>query len=384
MAKETKTKTKAKPKNKQTPNVDLANVVKNLQKTDGHESARLVRDIGQCPFFLSTGDDILDIYISNRKHGGVAGGRITQLSGLQQSGKSLVCAHLIKSCQDINGIPILIDTQAATSWQFMQAIGVDIDRVIYYDNLNTIQKIHKITQELMYSVKLNMPETPVLIIVDSLTAASTEKEIQNTDYENKGYLAAIKAKMNSEALRKLAPMAARQKVAIVYTSQLRVKMDVMNPYMDKYESSSGGKALGFYASTRVRLAKKSKLKQKVYGVQTVVGVRTKARIDKSRLGPANRQCEFDVYYDAGIDNYSNWLETLKKYKIIEGKGTKNLPWVIKYQGQEIPIDGKFNETIRKDQELREQVYDVIADILILKYKNIEDVEGRQIIIQDQE
>jgi RecA/RadA recombinase len=72
--------------------------------------------------------------------------------------------------------------------------------------------------------------------------------------------------MNSEALRKLAIMTARQNVALVYTSQVRVKMDVANPYMDPYESSSGGKALQFYASTRVRLQKKSKQKQKIHGV----------------------------------------------------------------------------------------------------------------------
>jgi RecA/RadA recombinase len=97
--------------------------------------------------------------------------------------------------------------------------------------------------------------------------------------------------MNSEALRKLAVMAGQQKVALVYTSQVRQKMDVMNPYMDPYTSSSGGMALSYYASTRVRLQKKSKLKEKGYGgVEKVVGVRTKARIDKSRLGPSNREC----------------------------------------------------------------------------------------------
>jgi recombination protein RecA len=77
--------------------------------------------------------------------------------------------------------------------------------------------------------------------------------------------------------------------------------------MDPYGASSGGMALSFYASTEVRFAKKGKLKVDVYGVETVVGVRTKARIDKSRLGPTNRECEFDVLYDCGIDNYSNWL-----------------------------------------------------------------------------
>lgn len=298
------------------------------------------------------------------------------------SGKSLVCAHLIKSCQQKGGIPVYIDTQGATSTGFWKAIGIDLDRVIVYDKIDKVETIHKITQQLMYSVKLNMPDTPMLIIVDSLTAAQTQAQLQNKDYQNKGYLAAIKAKMNSQALGKLAMMAATQNVALVYTAQVRAKMQVANKYMDPYGASSGGMALSFYASTEVRFAKKGKLKVDVYGVETVVGVRTKARIDKSRLGPTNRECEFDVLYDCGIDNYSNWLQTFKKYKIIQGKGTKNLPWVIKFQGKQIVIPGKFNTAIREDDKLREQVYDVLAQLLILKYKTLQQSQNREIFVED--
>lgn len=298
------------------------------------------------------------------------------------SGKSLICAHLIKSCQQQEGIPILIDTEAAANWQFMQAIGVNVQDVIYYDDLNTIQRIYKVIQELLYAVRADFPDRPVLIIVDSLTAASSQSQLENKDYQNKGYLAAIKAKMNSEALRKIAPMVARQKVALVMTAQVRQKMDVLNPYMDKYASSSGGLALSFYASMRIRLQQRSKLKQRIHGVQTVVGVRTSARIDKSRLGASNRQCRFDIFYDSGINNYSNWLQTLKKYKVVEGRGTINIPFVIKFKDKQITFRGKFNQVMRQNQQIRDQVYDVIAELLILKYKNIQETDDREVIVQD--
>lgn len=371
----------------QVEDMKFKDMIKTIKKMDGHDSARSVKDAGDPPFFLSTGDDILDLYISNRKNGGVAGGRITQLGGLEGAGKSLVCAHLIKSCQALGGIPVLIDTQAAVSWQFMQAIGVDVDKVIYYDGLTTIEKIHRVTQELMYSVKSNMPDVPMLIVVDSLTAAATEKDLENTGYENKGYQAAIKAKMNSQALRKLAPMVARQQVALVYTAQVRQKLDVMNPYMDQYESSSGGRALQFYASTRVRLTKSSQLKEKVRGVETVVGVRTRARIDKSRLGPANRSCTFDVYYDMGIDNYSNWVQTLKKYKLIQGRGTVNLPWTVTHPktGQVFILKEKdFRQAMKDNEEMRQNIYDVLAEVLIMEYKNIDQFGEREIIVGEEE
>ena len=496
-------------------NIDFQNLVKTLSKNKDHEDAHLIKDLGDAPFWLSTGDDILDLYISNRKHGGIPGGRITEISGLpgcvtedtqvkikcdskekivkieqikqlleggkqvfiesyygqfqlvtkyiqkgilptykitlqnsytikvssqhkffektlgwisckdlilnqsellcqgniyhkvikkeyianhkivditvpktecyygngilnHNSGKSLVCSHLIKSCQDMGGIPVLIQTQAATSLPFLQAIGVDLSKVIHY-RLKTVEKIHKVTEQLMYSVKLQMPDVPMLIIVDSLTAATTQAQLKNTDYENKGYNAALKARMNSQAFSKLTMMAAQQKVALVYTTQLRANMNMANPYMDPYETSSGGMALPFYSSIRIRLHRSSKLKQNIHGVPTVVGSTIRARIDKSRLGATFRQCTFDVYYDCGINNYTNWLATLKAYKAIDGRGTANLPWIVKHQGKQINLGKDFYKQIRSNPEIREKVYDIIADLLILKYKKVQDTDNRQII-----
>lgn len=346
---------------------NISEVLKSLNKIDGHAGAKLVKDVGDPPFWLSTGDDIFDIIISNRKYGGIAGGRISQLNGLQSSGKSLVCAHLVKSCQQQGGIPFYIDTQSAISWQFMQAIGVDIQNIIYYDSLNTVQKIYKAVQELMYAVRLQMPDKPLLIIIDSLSAAVTQAQMQNKQYQNKGYLSAIKGKMNSQALAKLAPMVHIQNVALVITSQVRTDMDQANPYMDAYKSSSGGIALPFYASSQIRLTKKGKIKEKINGVQTIVGVRTKARIDKSRLGPAYRECEFDVYYMSGIDNYTNWLQVLKKYELVK-KGATSKNVIITYKGEQIKIPATFQQTIKQNKQLRQRVYDIISQMLILKYK----------------
>lgn len=294
------------------------------------------------------------------------------------SGKSLVCSHLIKSCQDMGGIPVLIQTQAATSLPFLQAIGVDLNKLIHY-RFQTVQKIHKVTEQLMYSVKLQMPDVPMLIVVDSLTAATTQAQLKNTDYQNKGYNAALKARMNSQAFSKLTMMAAQQKVALVYTTQVRANMNMANPYMDPYETSSGGMALPFYASIRIRLHRSSKLKQNIHGVPTVVGSTVRARIDKSRLGATFRQCTFDVYYDCGINNYTNWLSTLKAYKAIEGKGTVNIPWIIKTEGKQINLGRDFFKTIRSDAQIRQKVYNIIADLLILKYKKVQDTDNRQII-----
>lgn len=358
-------------------------LIKSMQKIDGHNQAAVLKNLPPIPFWLSTGDDIFDLCISNRKHGGIPGGRITALDGLSASGKSLVCAHIIKSCQKAGGISILFDTENASSPDFMEAIGVDTGDVTVYRGYNQIELIFKAIEELLYSVKLSFPDVPLLIIVDSITACVTQKDLQNKQYQNKGFLAGLRAKMISQALRKLTPMIATQNAALVITSQLRAKMDVANKFMDPYSASSGGMALPFYTTVQIRMQKKSKLKEKIYGVQTVVGVRSKARIDKSRLGPTYRQCVFDIYYDCGIDNYSNWLETLKTYKLVQGKGTKNIPWVIKFEGQQITIPGDFVKFIRQNETERNLVYDIIAKVLILAYKNIDEMDSRVIIVDDE-
>lgn len=354
---------------------------KAMKKIQSPVSPELASNLTNIPFWLSTGDDVFDLIASNRKHAGIPGGRLTLLDGLQQSGKSLVCSHLIKSCQQLGGFSIVFDTQNAANQEFMRAIGVDTSDVVVYRGLNKLQTIFSIIEKTLYSLRLQLPTQPILIIIDSITACVTQKDLQNTDYENKGFLAGLRAKMIGQAARKLTPMIASQNVALVITSQVRAKMDLANIYMDPYQASSGGMSLPFYATLQIRLQKKSKLKATVYGVQQVVGVKTKARIDKSRLGPTYRQCEFDVYYDVGIDNYTNWVTTLTKYKVLQGKGTKNIPYVVKYNDEQITIPGKFAECMRTNPEIREKVYDVLADLLILKYKNIQDVQGRQIIEQ---
>lgn len=356
-------------------------LLKALRKIQSSVQVVTIDSLNDIPFWLSTGDDVLDLFISNRKNGGIPGSRISSIDGLQQSGKSLVCSHLIKSCQQQGGYTILFDTQNASSKDFMRAIGVNIQDVLIYQGLNLVQKIFSIIQQALYAIRLQMPDVPLLIIIDSLTACVTQKDLQNVDYQNKGFLAGLRAKMIGQALRKLTPMIATQKACLVITNQVRAKMDMANPFMDPYVASSGGMALPFYTTIQIRLQKKSKLKEKVHGVESVVGVRTKARIDKSRLGAAYRECQFSVYYDAGIDNYSNWLQTLKKYGLVEGKGTKNIPWVINFQGKQIVVPGNFNKYIRQNPSVRSQIYDVLSKLLILTYKNIADVDQRQIIQQ---
>jgi RecA/RadA recombinase len=167
---------------------------------------------------------------------------------------------LIKSCQEQGGIPVLIDTEGSVNKEFMNAIGVDVESVIISEELKTMEKIYSYLEKVGYLLRTNYPDAPILFIIDSITAALTERDLDNKDYENKGYNAGLKAKQHSEALRKWSSLCTKLNICLIETSQLRADMNVLNPYMDKYQSSSGGMALQFYASLRLRLKKRSKIK----------------------------------------------------------------------------------------------------------------------------
>ena len=200
--------------------------------------------------FISTGSTMLDLAISNRPNGGIAVGRITELNGLESSGKSLVGAHLLKETQKKGGVAVYIDTETAVSEDFLEVIGVDINNMLYL-HLETVEDIFEAIEEIVTKVRESDKDRLVTILVDSLAAATTKVELE-ADFDKDGW-ATSKAIVISKAMRKITQMIGRQRIALVFTNQLRVKLGAM--FGDPY-TTSGGKALPFHASTRIRLKNK--------------------------------------------------------------------------------------------------------------------------------
>lgn len=307
--------------------------------------------------WISTGNSILDIAISNRKDGGLPVGRITELMGLEASGKSLMAAHALKSTQEKGGIAIYIDTENAFSREYAAAVGVDLSTMIYMP-LDTVEDIFEAIEKIIFKIRNSDSNKLVTIVVDSIMGASTKLEI-SSNYDKEGF-ATSKAILLSKAMRKITNYIGKQRICLLITNQLRQKLDAR--FGEQY-TTSGGKAIAFHSSVRVVLKVVKRDEDKINVLAEVV---------KNRLGPPFRKVPFSINFDSGMDNYGTWLEVLKKldkvnlsgawytYNVVD-ESTGEVIESIKFQAKQ------FYEKVLSNPKYKQLIYNQIAESLILKY-----------------
>jgi len=306
--------------------------------------------------WVSTGSTLLDLAISNRPNGGLAAGRITEINGLEGTGKSLIGAHALASTQKKGGLAVYIDTESAVSAEFLQSIGVDTKSMMYI-HLETVEDIFDAIETIVTKVRESDNDKLVTILVDSLAAASTKVEM-DADFDKDGW-ATSKAIVLSKAMRKITQLTARQKVCLIFTNQLRQKMGVM--FGDPW-TTSGGKALPFHASTRIRLKNMGQIKDTK---KNTIGIKIRAQVIKNRLGPPLRSAEFPLYFDKGIDDFGSWLTIMKDHKLVKQAGA----WYTytDQNGKDHKFQSKDFGALISDEETQKHIYDSICEKLILKY-----------------
>ena len=346
--------------------VNLANQL-NKNNKDGGKIAFFLdeqEDPSSITDWISTGNSILDLAISNKPHGGLPVGRMVELTGLEGTGKSLISAHICAETQKKGGKAIVIDTENSAAPEFWSSLGVNLSSLLYIQR-ETVEEIFEVMEQSIAYVRKNNPDTLLTIIVDSVAGASTKAELES-EHGKDGY-ATGKAIIVSKALRKITNMVGRQRVLIVFTNQLRVNINAM-AFGDKY-TVSGGKAMAYHCSVRVRLNNTGKLKKG----DVVIGNKCKAVVVKNRMGPPFREAEFDIYYDSGIADYASWLSVAKKNNIIEQKGAyysfndlKN-PKNIAFNGNNFQ-SSDFVKLMIENPDLEDELYLKICDAVIMKYK----------------
>jgi|TARA_B100000315_G_scaffold172226_1_gene160705 recombination protein RecA len=315
--------------------------------------------------FISTGSTMLDLAISNKPEGGIAVGRITEINGLESSGKSLLGAHTLAETQKKGGVAVYIDTETAVSTEFLGSIGVDVENMLYL-HLETVEDIFTAIEEIVTKVRESDKDRLVTILVDSLAAATTKVELE-AEFDKDGW-ATSKAIILSKAMRKITQMIGRQKIALVFTNQLRQKLGVM--FGDPW-TTSGGKALPFHASTRIRLKNLGQIKDKK---NNNIGIKMRAQVIKNRLGPPMRHADFELYFETGIDDDGSWLKVMKEHKLVKQGGA----WYTmnNHNGKELKFQSKDWTEQLKDKDFKEHCYNLICDKVILKYEKnfgIDDV-----------
>jgi recombination protein RecA len=277
----------------------------------------------------------------------------------------LIGAHILAETQKKGGVAVYIDTETAVSTEFLEAIGVDINQMLYL-HLETVEDIFSAIEEIVAKVRESDKERLVTILVDSLAAATTKVELE-AEFDKDGW-ATSKAIILSKAMRKITQMIGRQRIGLVFTNQLRQKLGVM--FGDPW-TTSGGKALPFHASTRIRLKNVGQIKDKK---NNTIGMKMRAQVIKNRLGPPMRHADFELYFESGIDNEGSWLKVMKEHRLVKQGGA----WYTMddHNGNEIKFQSKDWPEYLKDEDFKSHCYQMICDKVVLKYEKnfgIDDV-----------
>ena len=233
-----------------------------------------------------------------------------------------------------------------------------------YVHLETVEEVFDTIETIVTKIRESNKDRLVTILVDSLAAASTKVEM-DADFDKDGW-ATAKAIIISKAMRKITQMIARQKVCLIFTNQLRQKLGVM--FGDPW-TTSGGKALPFHSSTRVRLKNAGQIKDTK---KNTIGIKIKAQVIKNRLGPPMRVAEFQLYFDKGIDDYGSWLTVMIEHKLVKSGGAWYTLQHVNTETGELINEHKFQSKDFEDlminnPELKEYCYQRICEACILKY-----------------
>lgn len=327
MATETKDRSKA---------VDLA--ISQIEKHFGRGSIMKMGDVPvQAISVIPTGSLALDWALGV---GGVPRGRVIEIYGPESSGKTTLAQHIVAEAQKLGGTAAFIDAEHAIDVQYAQKLGIDIENLLV-SQPDTGEQALDIAEMLVRSGAVDV------IVIDSVAALVPQAEIDGEMGDNQ---VGLQARLMSKALRKLTGILNKSKTCAIFINQIREKVGVI---FGSPETTSGGRALKFYASVRMDIRRTGTIKEK----GDAVGNRVKVKVVKNKVAPPFREAEFDLTFGEGISQTGEVLDLGAQYNIVDKSGA----WYV-YKDQKLG-QGRENakNTLKENPEMFEEIKSQIKE-----------------------
>ena len=279
----------------------LATALAQIEKQFGQGAVmRLGENQGMAVEHIKTGSVSLDLALGI---GGVPRGRIVEIYGPESSGKTTLALHVIAEAQKTGGTAAFIDVEHALDPVYSQNLGVDIDSLLV-SQPDTGEQALEITEALVRSGAIDV------VVIDSVAALVPKAEMEGEMGDSH---VGLHARLMSQSLRKLAGAISKSNCVAIFINQLRDKIGVI---YGSSETTTGGRALKFYASVRIDVRRVETIKQN----GEMIGSRTRAKVVKNKVAPPFREAEFDVMYGKGISRVGEIVDLGVKFDILKRSG----------------------------------------------------------------
>ncbi len=279
----------------------LATALAQIEKQFGQGAVmRLGENQGMAVEHIKTGSVSLDLALGI---GGVPRGRIVEIYGPESSGKTTLALHVIAEAQKAGGTAAFIDVEHALDPVYSQNLGVDIDSLLV-SQPDTGEQALEITEALVRSGAIDV------VVIDSVAALVPKAEMEGEMGDSH---VGLHARLMSQSLRKLAGAISKSNCVAIFINQLRDKIGVI---YGSSETTTGGRALKFYASVRIDVRRVETIKQN----GEMIGSRTRAKVVKNKVAPPFREAEFDVMYGKGISRVGEIVDLGVKFDVLKRSG----------------------------------------------------------------